>query len=170
MKKILLSMAVVASAMLVACSGNSDKAGTAANSTAAESVDGDGVIDVVEDVIYNPDSTVTPESPALVDPEAAASEAAGKAEAAASTAAATAKDRAAQLYGDVKEGVEKGYDAAKNGAKEGYDATKKTVKEGYDATKKGVKEGYEATKEKVGQLSGDVKDEAEKGVNALKNL
>ena len=135
-------MAVVAAAMLTACSGNSEKTESGANSTAAESLNDGGEIDVVEEVIYNPDSTVTPTAP--YSAAAAGQQAQGKAE---------------QLYNDVKNGVEKGYDAIKNG-----------VKEGYEATKKGVKEGYDATKEKVTEWSGDVKDGVEKGVNAVKNL
>lgn len=144
-------MAVVAAAMLTACSGNSEKAESGANSTAAESLTDDGEIDVVEDVIYNPDSTVTPAASTGIDPATATD--------AAAAAGQQAQGKAEQLYNDVKNGVEKG-----------YDATKKGVKEGYDATKKGVKEGYDATKEKVTEWSGDVKDGVEKGVNAVKNL
>lgn len=155
-------MAVVAAAMLTACSGNSEKTESGANSTAAESLTDNGEIDVVEDVIYNPDSTVTPAASTGIDPATATD--------AAAAAGQQAQGKAEQLYNDVKNGVEKGYDATKKGVKEGYDATKKGVKEGYDATKKGVKEGYDATKEKVTEWSGDVKDGVEKGVNAVKNL
>lgn len=144
-------MAVVAAAMLTACSGNSEKTESGANSTAAESLTDNGEIDVVEDVIYNPDSTVTPAASTGIDPATATD--------AAAAAGQQAQGKAEQLYNDVKSGVEKG-----------YDATKKGVKEGYDATKKGVKEGYDATKEKVTEWSGDVKDGVEKGVNAVKNL
>lgn len=144
-------MAVVAAAMLTACSGNSEKTESGANSTAAESLTDNGEIDVVEDVIYNPDSTVTPAASTGIDPATATD--------AAAAAGQQAQGKAEQLYNDVKNGVEKG-----------YDATKKGVKEGYDATKKGVKEGYDATKEKVTEWSGDVKDGVEKGVNAVKNL
>ena len=72
MKKILLSMAVVAAAMLTACSGNSEKTESGANSTAAESLNDGGEIDVVEEVIYNPDSTVTPAASTATDAAAAA--------------------------------------------------------------------------------------------------
>ncbi len=144
-------MAVVAAAMLTACSGNSEKTDAGTNPTAAESLNDDGEIDVVEDVIYNPDSTVTPAASTGIDPATATD--------AAAAAGQQAQGKAEQLYNDVKNGVEKG-----------YDATKKGVKEGYDATKKGVKEGYDATKEKVTEWSGDVKDGVEKGVNAVKNL
>lgn len=144
-------MAVVAAAMLTACSGNSEKTESGANSTAAESLTDNGEIDVVEDVIYNPDSTVTPATSTGIDPATTTD--------AAAAAGQQAQGKAEQLYNDVKNGVEKG-----------YDATKKGVKEGYDATKKGVKEGYDATKEKVTEWSGDVKDGVEKGVNAVKNL
>lgn len=133
-------MAVVAAAMLTACSGNSEKTESGANSTAAESLTDNGEIDVVEDVIYNPDSTVTPAASTGIDPATATD--------AAAAAGQQAQGNAEQLYNDVKNGVEKGY----------------------DATKKGVKEGYDATKEKVTEWSGDVKDGVEKGVNAVKNL
>ena len=133
-------MAVVAAAMLTACSGNSEKTDAGANPTAAESLNDDGEIDVVEDVIYNPDSTVTPAAATGIDPATATD--------AAAAAGQQAQGKAEQLYNDVKNGVEKGY----------------------DATKKGVKEGYDATKEKVTEWSGDVKDGVEKGVNAVKNL
>lgn len=133
-------MAVVAAAMLTACSGNSEKTESGANSTAAESLTDNGEIDVVEDVIYNPDSTVTPAASTGIDPATATD--------AAAAAGQQAQGKAEQLYNDVKNGVEKGY----------------------DATKKGVKEGYDATKEKVTEWSGDVKDGVEKGVNAVKNL
>lgn len=136
-------MAVVAAAMFTACSGNSEKTESGANSTAAESLNDDGEIDVVEDVIYNPDSTVTPAAATGIDPATATDAAA-----AAAAAGQQAQGKAEQLYNDVKNGVEKGY----------------------DATKKGVKEGYDATKEKVTEWSGDVKDGVEKGVNAVKNL
>ena len=68
-------MAVVAAAMLTACSGNSEKTESGANSTAAESLNDGGEIDVVEEVIYNPDSTVTPAASTATDAAAAAGQA-----------------------------------------------------------------------------------------------